>query len=268
MSIEEDLRISFRINESVHDLRFSQDYIELYNNLIDDNEFALDYLNILIESGEISLNEELEEIYRINPNNAIAVKIFPEEYTNIVENKDRWYGPETRLLLEKYQIYIKEVGQSKLYRNKKCMWEQIANDINKKFKMKKTAVQVENRFKTLFRRKEYDSKYRRTDKEEDNNFKDKLRRLSLERPPKRKYQKSDFICDSPPTKRERSLQETLEYIHSEEEAAEERRHEETLLMLKKHEAAKERRHREKVEMYKELLQNKDMNGIEFLLESE
>ncbi|KAK9892914.1 hypothetical protein WA026_022779 [Henosepilachna vigintioctopunctata] len=264
MSIEEDLIISFRMNECVHDIRFSQDDIELYNNLIDDNEFALNYLNTLIESEEISLKEELKEIYRINPNNDTAVKIFPEQYTNIVENKNKWYSPETRLLLEKYQIYIEEVGQSKLYRNKKCMWEQIANDINKKYKMKKTAAQVENRFKTLFRKKEYDAKYRRTDEEEDNNFKDKLRRLSLERPPKRKYRKSDSICDSLPSKRERSLQETLEYIHSEKEVARKRRHEETLLILKKHEAAKERRHREELQMYKELFQTKVMNEIEFL----
>ncbi|KAK9892919.1 hypothetical protein WA026_022785 [Henosepilachna vigintioctopunctata] len=265
---EEDLLISFRINGFVHNIEVSQEEVELYNSLVDDNEFALDYLNTLIESEEISLNEELEEIYRINPNSRDSEdKIFPIQYTNIVENKV-WCNPETRLLLEKYEIYIKEVGQSKLYRNKKCMWEQIANDINKKFKMKKTAVQVENRFKTLLRRKEYDAKYRKTGKEEDNNFKEKLRILSLERPPKRKYRKFDSICDSPPDERERSLQKTLERIHSEKEAAKKRRHEETLSILKKHEAAKERRHREILQMYKELLQNKDMNGIEFLLESE
>ncbi|KAK9892912.1 hypothetical protein WA026_023823 [Henosepilachna vigintioctopunctata] len=265
MSTEVDLVVSFKINGKIHDIEISQDEIDLYNHLVDDNEFTLEYLNSLIATEVISLDGELEEIYRVNSNGDLEDKIFPLQYTNIVENKDKWYGPETCLLLEKYEIYIKEVGQSKLYRNKKCMWEQIANDINKVFKLKKTALQVENRFKTLLRRKEYEAKYRRTDKEEDNNFKEKLRGLSLERPPKRKYRKFDSICDSPPAKRERNLQETLEHIHSEKEAAKERRHRETLILLRKHEAAKERRHLEKLQMYKELLQNKVITKTELIL---
>lgn len=41
----------------------------------------------------------------------------------------------------------------KKFRTKKAMWHQIASDINKIMKVVRTDVQVENRFKTVMKRK-------------------------------------------------------------------------------------------------------------------
>ncbi|KAL3288972.1 hypothetical protein HHI36_003415 [Cryptolaemus montrouzieri] len=142
----------------------------------------------------------------------------------------------------------------KKFRTKKCMWEQIANDINSKLQLNKTALQVENRFKTLLRKKDYEVKYRTASLDDD--YKEKIKKILLERSSKRKFSSNDALCNTQSIERDNSLQETLEKIHIEKEKAKERRHREKLKLLRKHEAAKERRHHEKLEMMRELIHTK------------
>ncbi|KYN14652.1 hypothetical protein ALC57_13138 [Trachymyrmex cornetzi] len=48
---------------------------------------------------------------------------------------------------------MKMVGPMKKFKNKKVMWEKIATDIEDNIGRKYTFVQIENRFKTLLKRK-------------------------------------------------------------------------------------------------------------------
>lgn len=57
------------------------------------------------------------------------------------------------MILDKYDEYISDVGPMKRFKVKRRMWEEITNDINNTLSIKRTAQQVENRFKTILKRK-------------------------------------------------------------------------------------------------------------------
>ncbi|KAF5289725.1 hypothetical protein FQA39_LY03642 [Lamprigera yunnana] len=64
-----------------------------------------------------------------------------------------WFVEETRLLLDKYEKYLNFVGPMKKFKNNEVLWLQISDDIQKIFKVARTAEQVENRHKALMKRK-------------------------------------------------------------------------------------------------------------------
>lgn len=78
-----------------------------------------------------------------------------EGTTTQTESSDlhKWGESETRLMLDKYETYFPEVGPKKLFKTKKKMWEKIALDVNTIMKTQFSAVQVENRYKTILKRK-------------------------------------------------------------------------------------------------------------------
>lgn len=71
----------------------------------------------------------------------------------LAEESTEWGEEMTRMLLDKYQEYMAEVGPMKTFKTKKKMWECISTAINQTFNVKKNPQQVENRFKTILKRK-------------------------------------------------------------------------------------------------------------------
>lgn len=66
---------------------------------------------------------------------------------------DLWTDEATTHMLDKYELYMPMIGPMKKFKKKKTMWEQISADLENELKVTKTAVQVENRYKTLLKRK-------------------------------------------------------------------------------------------------------------------
>lgn len=77
-----------------------------------------------------------------------------EACSSVKENVNyEWSEAMTKFLLDHYFEGIKEVGPMKQFRNKKNMWEHITLVMNNHFYTNKTSTQVENRYKTVVRRK-------------------------------------------------------------------------------------------------------------------
>lgn len=100
----------------------------------------------------------------VDDNNIVTVEVnsdsesFKVDNCNHTENNRnkfeiKWTSEETNLLLDKYENYMIQVGPQKKFKTKKKMWEKIASDVNNIFKKDYTPVQVENRYKTILKRK-------------------------------------------------------------------------------------------------------------------
>lgn len=160
-------------------------------------------------------------------------------------------------------MYCTKVGPMKKFRTKKAMWHQIASDINKIMKVVRTDVQVENRFKTVMKRKKqavdnnhttgasrinipFEEEVSKISALDDSIEPEVLRSsaggLKLLKPAdthKNIYDLPSTSSDSPEHKRKKKLkcdrgktiQETLVNIHQEKEEARERRHQEKMALL-------------------------------------
>ncbi|GJQ70394.1 hypothetical protein Trydic_g22823 [Trypoxylus dichotomus] len=78
---------------------------------------------------------------------------YPNESFSTIFDRVLWGEHDTNFLLEKYELYIPEVGPRKRFHSKKYMWNQIANDIYAKFKLIITGAQCENRYKTVCKKR-------------------------------------------------------------------------------------------------------------------
>lgn len=58
-----------------------------------------------------------------------------------------WTHGETKFLLDLYETFASKVGPQKQFKNKKSMWNKIAETVNKTCKINRTGLQVENRYK-------------------------------------------------------------------------------------------------------------------------
>lgn len=65
---------------------------------------------------------------------------------------EQWSDAESKLLLDKYGQYLEQIGPLKKFKNKKNMWLQISSDMGD-VGYEKTALQCENRYKTILKRK-------------------------------------------------------------------------------------------------------------------
>lgn len=64
-----------------------------------------------------------------------------------------WAVEETKLLLDKYETYLSLVGPMKKFKTKKIMWDKISQDIKQILNIHRSAIQCENRYKTILKRK-------------------------------------------------------------------------------------------------------------------
>ena len=55
--------------------------------------------------------------------------------------------------MDKYAEYLPQIGPLKKFKNKKLMWAEISNDLKENCNNSKTALQIENRYKTVLNRK-------------------------------------------------------------------------------------------------------------------
>lgn len=145
-------------------------YIYIYI-FLEDNIYAANYIMNLINNESLILEEPLQIIYKIINNEKFIIykaddeesnqlqseleqKQMEEDMETISEKKRlEWGEQDTQILLDKYEIYMKLVGPMKKFKNKKTMWEKISEDIESNMGRKYTSIQVENRFKTLLKRK-------------------------------------------------------------------------------------------------------------------
>ncbi|XP_077507459.1 uncharacterized protein LOC144118382 [Amblyomma americanum] len=73
-----------------------------------------------------------------------------------------WDERQTKLLLDYYARYARDVGPLKKFRSKRAMFEQIACDMFGILGIHRTAVQCETRFKTVSKRKRNEEKHNNT----------------------------------------------------------------------------------------------------------
>lgn len=66
---------------------------------------------------------------------------------------DPWTDSATIFILDKYKIYLSQVGPMKKFKSKKTMWAEISKELEENLNISKTPLQVENRYKTVLKRK-------------------------------------------------------------------------------------------------------------------
>lgn len=66
---------------------------------------------------------------------------------------DEWTDEQTVFILDKYYECLPEVGPMKQFRLKKDMWVKIAAEVNTQYSTNRTGTQIENRYKTIMKRK-------------------------------------------------------------------------------------------------------------------
>lgn len=66
---------------------------------------------------------------------------------------DHWTDSVTSFILDKYETYLSDIGLMKKFKTNKLMWSQISAYIKKILNISKTPLQIENRYKTVLRRK-------------------------------------------------------------------------------------------------------------------
>ncbi|CAG9822239.1 unnamed protein product [Phaedon cochleariae] len=183
------------------------------------------------------------EYYILGEKNLIAG---PTNRGHKSDGNNEWCEAETRLLLDKYESYLKHVGPMKKFKRKKDMWQQISKDIKTILNITKTPTQCENRYKTILKRKK---------KAVDNNNQTGRNRVPVEyeaelakiaalddsiEPEVLRDSRNVKTAEKPGNdqkslkrKREKSVQEVLMDISKQKEEARERRHKEKMKMLEK-----------------------------------
>lgn len=73
-----------------------------------------------------------------------------------------WTAENTSFMLECYHQYMEQIGPMKKFKNKRCMWMKIKQDIQDKFNYSFTDIQIENRYKTVLKRNKMSTKNNNT----------------------------------------------------------------------------------------------------------
>ncbi|XP_050065756.1 uncharacterized protein LOC126554764 [Aphis gossypii] len=73
-----------------------------------------------------------------------------------------WTAENTSFMLECYHQYLEQIGPMKKFKNKRCMWMKIKQDIQDKFNYSFTDIQIENRYKTVLKRNKMSTKNNNT----------------------------------------------------------------------------------------------------------
>ncbi|XP_018400001.1 PREDICTED: uncharacterized protein LOC108777574 [Cyphomyrmex costatus] len=64
-----------------------------------------------------------------------------------------WEDNESKYLLQLYYENIKQIGPFSTFKNKKCMWEFISNELTKKYGTFHSSLQCEYRYKNMLKRR-------------------------------------------------------------------------------------------------------------------
>ncbi|GLV33441.1 hypothetical protein CBL_20180 [Carabus blaptoides fortunei] len=91
-----------------------------------------------------------------------------------------WKISETKVLLDKYENYLSQVGPMKKFKTKRIMWKKISADLKEIFNVEKTDLQCENRYKTILKRKKkaVDNNHRSGSSRETIEYEEEIRKIS------------------------------------------------------------------------------------------
>ncbi|KAB0802585.1 hypothetical protein PPYR_04771 [Photinus pyralis] len=120
--------------------------------LKESDTFAANYIKMMVDNNFIEI-PELKSIERLYEDGSISDIYNSQKEPEVLKAESEWGAPETELLLNKYNHYIRRVGLLDIFKTKKKMWMQIAEDIKAALKISKTETQCENRYKTIMKRK-------------------------------------------------------------------------------------------------------------------
>lgn len=184
---------------------------------------------------------------------------------------DPWTDSATVFILDKYKVYLSQIGPMKKFKSKKTMWAEISKELQGNLNILKTPLQVENRYKTVLKRKKkavennrksgssreevpFEEELREIGQADDSIEPEVLRSAKSVKYPKKplleiisfQNQNSNItdvrnnVKDSPPKNK---------YKLSNEERK--------LELFKQKEEAKEKRHQEKLQLLRELFSKKE-----------
>ncbi|XP_077280547.1 uncharacterized protein LOC143907580 [Temnothorax americanus] len=273
--------VYFKVNKDCDvEMEYVADQKEEYDRILNDNNFAVNKILSLINSGQIKCKGKVVEILRGNDLDMLYGNpdcIFVETDTsdsenqhprginikidatspmsscsgsseNKGDNKD-WQDDETKYLLDQVYAYLPVIGPQKKFKTKKAMWLKIAEEISQKFCKVRTSIQVENRYKTVLRRKKsaVENNSGSGNSRQDVPFEEELHKIastddSIEPEVVRtatgvkRFKKSDVSVEiknsSPGNKKTVSIAEKLEELHEKTETAREKRHQEKMALIR------------------------------------
>ncbi|CAH1154409.1 unnamed protein product [Phaedon cochleariae] len=169
-----------------------------------------------------------------------------------VKHRCDWTDAETKVLLEYYEQFMSNVGPMKKFKNKRNMWNKITDILNKKFNLQRTSIQVENRYKTVLKRKKsaVENNRRTGSSRMDIPFEEELNKISslddsiepevlgtaqniqVLKPIQKENITPSVSQSIKPVRKHKSIHETLIEIHKQKEDAKERRHKEKLELIR------------------------------------
>lgn len=196
------------------------------------------------------------------PENSSETEVeLPEPDEDKKDEREEWSDEQTRYILDKYYEYLAEVGPLKKFRLKKNMWAQIAKEINEKYNSCKTATKIENRYKTVMKRKKKVVGNNSTSgaKRVKVDFEDELKKItsiddSIE--PEILQDQSNIVKKESSIKSpiEKSSQKKDTMVSFLKKSSDEKKKQREAHHREKEEN-RERRHREKLQLLKELFKN-------------
>lgn len=166
-------------------------------------------------------------------------------------------------MLDKYETYLSDIGPMKKFKTKKLMWSQISADMMKMLNISKTSLQIENRFKTVLKRKKkaVENNCKSGSSREEVPFEEELRKIahsddSIEPEVLRSARSVKYPKLNAPEIPEKIYNTDLakHAIDGSPKAKKSKRTNEEIRieLFEKKEAAKERRHKEKLNLIREL----------------
>lgn len=177
-------------------------------------------------------------------------------------------------MLDKYAEYLPQVGPLKKLKTKKLMWAQLSNDLQEHLNIFKTPLQIENRYKTVLKRKKkaVENNHKSGSSREEVPFEKELEKIaqsddSIEpevlrsarsvkylKKPSKEFESLEIDSNTSDIREnfKDPLQEQPPKKKSKVQSSEERRIE----LFKQKEEAKEKRHLEKMQLLRELFSKK------------
>ncbi|KAL1506446.1 hypothetical protein ABEB36_005812 [Hypothenemus hampei] len=149
-----------RINKNENLLQLELD-LQMYEKFKASKPTVIEYVKTLIHNREIELGEKLEILEWsedcINFDTIHIAELLSSEIASTSSTSETapeiWNNNETKFLLDKYETYLNLIGPLKKFKTKKMMWKKISEDIESILNITKTALQCENRYKTIIKRK-------------------------------------------------------------------------------------------------------------------
>ncbi|XP_036141612.1 uncharacterized protein LOC105839029 [Monomorium pharaonis] len=286
-----DLTISFKVNNDIINITLQPLEIDLFNKLKNDDAYSIQYVKLLIRNGLFVLSgndQEIKEIYRMNGEEEeliYHVNVHNLTWTNAEQlaecNKendvtnysksqdcsekstDHWTDSATSFILDKYETYLLDIGPMKKFKTKKVMWTQISVDMMKMLNIFKTPLQIENRYKTVLKRKKkaVENNSRSGSSREEIPFEKELHKIaraddSIEPEVLRSARSVKYPKLNVPENPEKICNTNISKhaIDGSPKAKKSKRSNEDIRMefFEKKEAAKEKRHQEKLNLIREL----------------